>query len=86
MIEGRRMTRRFGTQALRPHAEGLATLLGSKASVDQVMDELRRFVNDYGIGLEEARRAVLVLHGIPPGLAGPNKRRFTWQTEIDAFS
>jgi len=76
---------KIGTMALKPHARDISVLLGSKVSTALILDDLDRFVNDYKVGLVEARRAVLVLHGIPPGLAGPSKINFTWQSELDAF-
>jgi hypothetical protein len=76
---------RKGPLALRGHAKDIAVLLGSRVTSAQVQDDLDRFVNRYGIDLEEARRAVLVLHGIPPGLTGPSRLRFTWQSDLDIF-
>ena len=76
---------RKGTMALRSHARDIAILLGSKVTTIQIEDDLDRFVNQYRVDLEEARRAVLVLHGIPPGLTGPSKLRFTWQSDLDIY-
>jgi hypothetical protein len=78
------MRRLVGLRTLRTHASDLADLV-RKVEVGQLLDDLNRFVNRYRISLEEARRAVLVLHGIPPGLAGPEKRRFTWQSNLALF-
>jgi hypothetical protein len=66
-------------------AQELRSILGQKSSEDQLLSELDRFVNHYGLRIEEAWRAVMVLHGIPPGLTGPTDRRFSWQPELDAF-
>lgn len=78
------MRRRIGLRTLGTYAREICGLI-RKAEEGQILDDLNRFVNRYRLGLEEARRAVLVLHGIPPGLAGPEKRRFTWQSELASF-
>ena len=79
------MRRSVGISALRPLASELRELLGDRATEDGLLDDLDRFANRYGLGIEEARRAVMVLHGVPAGLTGPVLRRFTWQQELDAF-
>jgi len=63
----------------------MRAVLGRRFSEPQLLADLDRFANCYGLSIEDARRAVMVLHGIPPGLTGPTERRFTWQQEIDAF-
>jgi hypothetical protein len=79
------MKSKMGNTALGKLAQELRSILGQKASEDQLLSELDRFVNHYGLRIEEAWRAVLVLHGIPPGLTGPADRHFTYQPELDAF-
>ncbi len=79
------MKSKIGISALSKLAQELRTILGRKASEDQLLSELDRFVNHYGLCVEEAWRAVMVLHGIPPGLTGPGDRHYTWQPELDAF-
>jgi hypothetical protein len=76
---------KMGISALGKLAQELRTILGRKATEEQLVSELDRFVNHYGLRVEEAWRAVLVLHGIPPGLTGPADRHFTWQPSLDAF-
>jgi|GEM_PF-6864364 len=79
------MGSKTGTYNLGKLAQDLRMLLGQRASEDQLLCELDRFINQYGLCIEEAWRAVLVLHGIPPGLTGPADRHFTWQPQLDAF-
>jgi len=79
------MIGKTGTYNLNKLARELRMLLGHKASEEQLLMELDRFINQYGLCIEEAWRAVMVLHGIPPGLTGPTDRRFSWQPELDAF-
>jgi hypothetical protein len=79
------MRRHIGLTALRAIAQELRTVIGTRFAETQLLADLDRFANRYGLNLEAARRAVMVLHGIPPGLAGPSDQRFTWQQELDAF-
>jgi hypothetical protein len=79
------MRRHIGIKTLGDLASEMRLVLGGRASQAQLFQDLDRFANQYGLQLEEARRAVMVLHGIPPGLTGPTERRYTWQQEIDAF-
>jgi hypothetical protein len=79
------MKSKMSLSALSKLAQELKTILGHKASEDQLLSELDRFVNHYGLCVEAAWRTVMVLHGIPPGLTGPVDRHFTWQPQLDAF-
>jgi len=79
------MRRQTGISELKALAQELRAVLGTRFAEAQLFADLDRFANRYGLDLEEARRAVMVLHGIPPGLTGPPLRRYSWQQEIDAF-
>jgi hypothetical protein len=79
------MGRHIDNKTLGDLASEMRMVLGGRASRAQLFEDLDRFANRYGLQLEEARRAVMVLHGVPPGLTGPTERRYTWQQELDAF-
>jgi len=85
MVRGTYMRRHFSISVLGGLARELRAILGQRTSEHQLLEDLDRFTNRYGLPIEDARRAVMVLHGVPPGLAGPTDRRFTWQQELDAF-
>ena len=60
-------------EELAPHIEEITKALNNKVDPHEIQMELETFVNDYGIKLPEAKRAIIKKHGGKPGVLSPTK-------------